>query len=235
VASEYVMARTAEMARRMKLDTLKLPPPFNSMLHPMVLVARADHEVAILMPDMAHSIDAVRATNYWAACLMRPTEVYVVADVRMKIVDDGLGDTRVLERNQVNEAWERGDREGIREALGIQVVPRHGPADMRVFPYEQHDDALKWLDQLGVPDMVEGAMVDYARRGYRDGRKFWDYDRTRLLAEAKKLAGTDFIDLDSLIDRAAGQLASTKGDIARVSLLAQRVTYNKGERVPYAS
>ena len=223
----------AEAARRMKRDLVTRYGDGADQelcdLFGYCVVVRGGEQVAIC--HVGPGPEAVRKMVYWAACLMRPDPLLLVADVRFRYMEP----EQTLEHGELAQMWEQGQREGITEAIVISTLSPSDPPTLTAFPYERRGKALRWLPAMPVSSAVDGAIVDHARMGFEGADKAGTlpiWEELKQLAQSEMPQG---FDLDGILDRASARIASEKPEVQRVSLLNQRLSYVGGEEVPFPS
>jgi hypothetical protein len=209
----------AEVLRRMKLERVlehgNDPDEEASDLDAECLVCRDGQVVAQVFAGPGP--DGVREAGYYSALLMRPHEVFVVADSHMIKATD-KNEVHDMRRGQLRERWVSGHRKGISECLVVYRFPRIGQPSGRIFPYERRGTHIKWHKGIDPEVTLEGAIPDYVAEGYRRAAPFWDE------------AGKHFGDADDDdLDRGAGRFVSS---MCGAVLLADGSMFVAGEECP---
>jgi hypothetical protein len=164
----------AEIARRMKRECVlefgNDPDEELSDLRSFVIVVRNGRQVALIF--VGAGPDATRHTCYAAAAIMRPHEIFLVADARMRTYapEAGMPDVR---HGEYQEDWQAGRREGITEAIVVQRMPVIGEATMASYPYVRNGTQLRWLKHGGPLKSPSGTVINATRQGYANARKSW--------------------------------------------------------------
>lgn len=201
----------AELARRLKLDQVTDhgadPNEEASDLLPFVVVVRDGREVGLVYSGSGP--DGARLAVYWAAALMRPHEIFLVADSRMRNVPPGE-DLDSIEQGDIARDWRAGKREDTYEAMLVHRYPVMGPSTFAIYPYERNGRRLRWRDRVAPEGAsMDGAIPDYARRGYNDGRA----NLSKMMPDLK--AGAEALGLspparEQHLDRALGRFCSER-------------------------
>ena len=226
------LEKAAEIARRMKRDLVtRYGDSADDELCDLigfVVVVRGGEQVAICHAGPGPV--ATRGMVYWAAVLMRPDEVLLVADSRLRTVRP----EETVHAGEITTAWRQGRRADITEAITVSSM---SPTDavLVAFPYERHGKALRWLPAMPASSALDGAVLECARQGFEAADEAGTlplWEELKQLAQGEMPQGSD---LDGILDRASARLASEKPEIQRVSLLNQRLSYVEGKEAPFPS
>jgi hypothetical protein len=217
----------AEIGRRMKMDEARRfgddADEYAADLVPFVVVVRNGIQMAQVVAGPGP--DGPREACYWAAAVMRPHELYVIADARISFAVP-----EEPEQGQITEAWHAGRRDGITECMAIMRIPALGNATQTVYPYERKGKQIRWLEPMS-PDKSEGAMIDYARAGFSQGRELFAHMLEAIPQDTFEDMGLD--ERNDTIDRAAARFVSSNGPMVCLMLPGQpTIVYVEAEEVP---
>jgi hypothetical protein len=216
----------AELARRHKLEQVRRHRPGDREetydLRTNVVVVRDGAQQAVVWAGVGP--DAARQIVYWSALFMGADELYLVADSVMRLVGPDEDDTG--HQGAVMNRWRRGDRVGITEALVVHRFPGTDASSFRMYPYQRQGRTVRWT-QLdlpeGPPDEVDGALVDYAREGFRRAVEVGP-----VLAQIRRSAPQG-VDVELAYARALARFVSLKEGVGAVQLLEpEPATFTEG-------
>jgi hypothetical protein len=168
---EMSFGKVAELARRLKVDVVRThgddPEEEASDLLPFVIGSRSGRMLVLVHP--VPGPDGVRRAVYITAALFRVDEVWLIADSRMAVVDEG---DELPAQGDLAEEWRAGRRERIQEVMMISRLPRIGDPRITAYPYTRSGRHVSWAEARPA-DRVSGAITDYVRDGYRKGPELW--------------------------------------------------------------
>jgi hypothetical protein len=224
-----LFTRVAEAARRQKLEVVRQfgddSDESLSDLRPTTLVVRDGDLVASVIAAEGGPFSA-REACYLAALFMRPDEVFVVADSRMKVMPKA-DLSEGPEAGELQAKWEAGERAHIQECMMIVRATRDGQPELRVFPYERKGRTVEW----GAPDEYDketsGAIPDAVADGFATGDELWPDMLQTLTAAAPEFGVEDELVLH--IDRVCARLISAKGPMVMVN--ADESIFSNGEEL----
>jgi hypothetical protein len=227
----------AEFARRMKRERVQnygdAGDPAAADLRNFVMVVRDGEQRVVVWAGPGP--DAARSIVYWSAALLQPDELYLVADTVMRLAPpDALEDPG---QGAVMQPWLGGEREGMIEALAVQRYPALGPTSWHLYPYECQGKVLRWVDLdkwVGHPATelgnIGGAIPDYARQGYNDGRQNAPLLARIRATAASVVGGLPAAEGDYHFARALARLLCEKEGVGAVQLLEpEQVVFVAGE------
>jgi hypothetical protein len=202
----------AEIARRMKwqlvADHGNDANEELSDLRSFVVVIRAGQQIGLVYASPGP--DGVREACYWAGALLRPHELFLVADARMRTYEPAEKPPDVR-KGQYQEDWEAGRREGITECVIIQRIPVIGNPSMAMYPYVRQGTQLRWeRERVRETDSLGGAVLDYARAGFKEAQRH--SEMIKILDQTAQLAGLSQEEKSHHIDRACARHISTVMD-----------------------
>lgn len=174
-ATDMTFDAVVELTLRNKRELVSLWKPGTDEreldLDTQVVVVRDGHNHSVITAGPTGPMAARRA-GHIAASLMRPTELFVVGDTVGKF-DPDFPDEEIR-AGQMVEAWNAGDREGLRECLMMQRYDRSGIIEARFYPYVRFGALVTWKEPRIVPDpTTDGMISEYVKEGWVAGDKAW--------------------------------------------------------------
>jgi hypothetical protein len=165
----------AEIARRMKMEKVRefgnSPDEEDADIMGYVACLRGGEHIALAYHGPGHQ--AMRQTVFWSAAMMRCHEIFVIGDARYKTYEPMAAEEflKVYEAGNLQEQWQAGNREGIKEALMIHRYPILGTPTVAHYLYNRQGTKLTWEHVHQYPaDGMQGAIYDHAQAGWRLAR-----------------------------------------------------------------
>jgi hypothetical protein len=222
----------AETARRIKRELVHEHGDKRdeeaSDLHAYVIVLRSGRQFAIV--EVEQGPDVTSNAVYVGVLFFRAHEMYLVADARMRTYKQPDEIIKV-QKGDYERDWKAGQREGMIESLIVTYLPLVGPPQMIAYPYERNGRQLHWLEALPVTTGMDGAVVDYARRGYEECQKSWPQIQTSLDMMADSL-GVGPGEQEYRTDRAVAAYVTKQSEVI-VSLFEAGLIFEAGKEVVY--
>jgi len=184
---------------------------------------------------------APREAAAWAASLTSCDMIFVIADAYYKHVEaPELDDTTGLlpkspeqreeefYRNHpevhpgfLNEAWMRGEREGISEAIMVMRFTMHGPPLRAQYCYTRQGRKLTWGRIISAAAWEGGALDDYVKEGFRRSKEIQPQIREMLARQHAQMAKEGFSarERSYWTDRGMASFLSTKKAVKLVHYL----------------
>ena len=169
-------AAVAEIARRMKGEKVRAygdsPDEEDADLMGYVACLRGGEHIALVYHGPGHQ--AMRQTVYWCAAVMRCHELFVIGDARYKQYEPMTEEEfeKIYEAGNLQEQWQAGNRDGIKEAIMIHRYPILGKPTVAHYLYQREGTKLTWEHVYQFdPDDMQGAVYDHAIAGWERARK----------------------------------------------------------------
>jgi len=179
----------AEIARRMKTDNVLQfgDDPDESKADIMGFCVGVRDGKQLFLAYHGPGPLSARECIYWSALFLSCDEIFSVADARYKSYEMPVDGPDVLvpkspeQREEefyrrhpevvpgaLGEAWESGEREGIKECLQISRYPRVGTPTIATYAYERVGRKIVWGHVMNNPlESHSGAIDDYAKEAFR--------------------------------------------------------------------
>jgi len=184
---------------------------------------------------------APREAAAWAASLTSCDMIFVIADAYYKHVEaPELDDTTGLlpkspeqreeefYRNHpevhpgfLNEAWMRGEREGISEAIMVMRFTMHGPPLRAQYCYTRQGRKLTWGKIISAAAWEGGGIDDYIKVGFRRAKEMQPQIKEMLIKQHGLMAKEGFSarERSYWTDRGMASFLSTKSAVKLVHYL----------------
>lgn len=190
--SDNEFSKQAEIVRRMKQQKVAEfgDDPDESQCDIMNFCAGVRQGKQLFVVYHGEGPYAARECAFWTALFLSCDEIFQIADARYKVVDAPRNDEGLLPTSpevaeaefyaahpevgpgMLGEAWERGEREGIKEGIVIQRYPMIGPPTLAIYEYERRGRKLTWGKiRKENPDLHSGAIQDHIHDAYRKRRE----------------------------------------------------------------
>lgn len=245
MATEDRFSTIAEITRRMKIDKVRefgdSPDEFDCDLLGFCACVRASKQLFAVYH--AEGPMAPREAAAWSAMMLSCDEIFVVADAYCTSVEAPKDDPNALlpmspeqmeeefyrthpevHPGYLGEAWQRGEREGISEAIMIQRYAMVGPALRAQYMYTRQGRKLIWGKILTSDVGWEGGAIDdYVKEGFRRRRQIQpQIDEMREKVKAN-MAKEDFAPAEMAYwtDRGAAKFLSSKKAIKVIHYMSQ--------------
>lgn len=200
-------AAAAEIARRVKAETVRsVPPDADADLRTSVYFIRAGIVIGQIL--VGHGPNAARESAGTAAMLFRCDAVLLVSDSYQRLATTDEADT--VKHGEMAEDWAAGRRDGITEAIMALRIPSDGDATIEAWPYIRDGKHLTWSHHETGADKIEGPVVEYAQDGFAAGAAKWDQIKAVMRGVVGEMMDEPMAELHA--DRASARLASQRLD-----------------------
>jgi hypothetical protein len=199
-----------------------------------VVVVRGGRNMALVYAGPSGPMGGRRA-GYIAAALMRPDELYVVADTIFSKTSVSKEELDDIKPGSMVDAWRRGERKGLSEGLMMQRFDRTGLLEIRGFPYVRMGATVTWGEpriMTHKADELSGAIADYIADGFTEQVRLFGVIEPLALKAAEQM-GLPPDERDKYIDRACAQRASASDGGIVVMLEPDVAKFEAGKAVAF--